>query len=231
MTETDHVKNIGLRGVTVADTRISHVDGTNGILIYRGYRIEDLAMHSTFEETAYLLLHDWLPSADQLEGFKKLLTEARDVSGFVFESLKLLTKGACPMDVLQAAVPLLAMADAELETETREANIDMAVRLISRISSLVAGWDRIRKGLAPVAPDRLLSHTENFLWQLTGMQPDPDVARDLDTILVFSMQTIPSMHQRLRAARWLPPARTCTRQSQQVSGHFQAAFTAALTHR
>jgi citrate synthase len=185
MTETDHVKNIGLRGVTVADTRISHVDGTNGILIYRGYRIEDLAMHSTFEETAYLLLHDWLPSMDQLEGFKKLLTEARDVSGFVFESLKLLPKGACPMDVLQAAVPLLAMADAELETETREANIDMAGRLISRISSVVAGWDRIRKGLAPVAPDRLLSHTENFLWQLTGMQPDPDVARDLDTILVL----------------------------------------------
>jgi len=189
---------------TVADTRISHVDGTNGILIYRGYRIEDLAMHSTFEETAYLLLHDWLPSTDQLEGFKKLLTEARDVSGFVFESLKLLPKGACPMDVLQAAVPLLAMADAELETETREANIDMSVRLISRISSLVAGWDRIRKGLAPVAPDRLLSHTENFLWQLTGMQPDPDVARDSIPSL-FSMQTIPSMHQRLRAASGFRP--------------------------
>src|SRR5664279_483845 len=110
MNETDHVKNIGLRGVTVADTRISNVDGTNGIIIYRCYRIEDLAMHSTFEETAYLLLHDWLPSADQLEGFKKLLTEARDVSGFVFESLKLLPKSACPMDVLQAAVPLLAMS-------------------------------------------------------------------------------------------------------------------------
>ena len=185
MTDTDHVKNIGLRGVTVADTRISHVDGTNGILIYRGYRIEDLAMHSTFEETSYLLLHDMLPTADQLEGFKKLLAEARVVSDFVFESLKLLPKSAHPMDVLQAAIPILAMADADLETERREANIHMAVRLISRISSIVAGWDRIRKGLAPLPPDRLLSHTENFLWQLTGMQPNPDLARDLDTILVL----------------------------------------------
>ena len=185
MTDTDHVKNIGLRGVTVADTRISHVDGTNGILIYRGYRIEDLAAHSTFEETAYLLLHDMLPSADQLEGFKKLLAEARDVASFVFESLKQLPKGARPMDALQAAVPLLAMADADLETETREANIGMAVRLISRIPSIVAGWDRIRKGLAPIPPDRLLSHTENFLWQLTGIPPAPDIARDLDTILVL----------------------------------------------
>ncbi len=185
MTDTDHVKNIGLRGVTVADTKISHVDGTNGILIYRGYRIEDLAMHSTFEETSYLLLHDMLPTADQLESFKKLLAEARVVSDFVFESLKLLPKSAHPMDVLQAAIPILAMADADLETERREANIHMAVRLISRVSSIVAGWDRIRKGLAPLPPDRLLSHTENFLWQLTGMHPDPDIARDLDTILVL----------------------------------------------
>ena len=185
MTDTDHVKNIGLRGVTVADTKISHVDGTNGILIYRGYRIEDLAMHSTFEETSYLLLHDMLPTAGQLESFKKLLAEARVVSDFVFESLKLLPKSAHPMDVLQAAIPILAMADADLETERREANIHMAVRLISRVSSIVAGWDRIRKGLAPLPPDRLLSHTENFLWQLKGMQPDPDIARDLDTILVL----------------------------------------------
>jgi len=77
-------------------------------------------MHSTFEETAYLLLHDWLPSTDQLEGFKKLLTEARDVSGFVFESLKLLPKGACPMDVLQAAVSSSRNGRCRAGTETRE---------------------------------------------------------------------------------------------------------------
>jgi len=185
MTDTANVKNIGLRGVTVADTRISHVDGTNGILIYRGYRIEDLARQSTFEETAYLLLHDMLPSPEQLEGFKIQLAEARAVPDFLYDSLRLLPKTAHPMDVLQASVPLLASADADLESETREANINMAIRLISRIPSIVAAWHRIRKGLEPLSPNRLFSHSENFLWQLSGMQPDPDIARDLDTILVL----------------------------------------------
>src|SRR5512135_2014289 len=82
------VKNIGLRGVTVADTRISDVDGTNGILIYRGYRIEELASRSTFEETAYLLLHDSLPNEEQLEDFKSQLGEARELPSYLFESLK-----------------------------------------------------------------------------------------------------------------------------------------------
>lgn len=185
MTDTSNVKNIGLRGVTVADTRISHVDGTNGILIYRGYRIEDLAGHSTFEETAYLLLHDMLPSSEQLAGFKLQLAEARAVPDFICDSLRLLPKTAHPMDVLQAAVPLLASADADLESETREANINMAVRLISRIPSIVTAWHRIRKGLEPLSPNSLFSHSENFLWQLTGIQPHPDIARDLDTILVL----------------------------------------------
>ncbi len=82
------LKNIGLRGVTVADTRISHVDGENGILIYRGYRIEELAQSSTFEETAYLLHHDELPTEDELQEFRKSLIEARPVPEFVFDALK-----------------------------------------------------------------------------------------------------------------------------------------------
>ncbi len=77
MSEPATTKNIGLRGVKVADTKISHVDGENGILIYRGYRIEDLAKNSTFEETAYLLLHDRLPGASQLEEFSRQLVRAR----------------------------------------------------------------------------------------------------------------------------------------------------------
>ena len=82
------LKNIGLRGVTVADTKISHVDGENGILIYRGYRIEELAQSSTFEETAYLLHHDALPTEDELQKFRKSLVEARQVPEFVFDALK-----------------------------------------------------------------------------------------------------------------------------------------------
>src|SRR5512143_1263023 len=84
------LKNIGLRGVTVADTKISHVDGENGILIYRGYRIEELAQRSTFEETAYLLHHDELPTEGEIQKFRKNLVEARLVPEFVFDALKAL---------------------------------------------------------------------------------------------------------------------------------------------
>src|SRR3990172_5195036 len=120
MAEPVKIKNIGLRGVKVADTKISDVDGENGILIYRGYRIEDLAANSTFEETAYLLLHDALPKEEQLDDFRRRLAEARELPSFVFDALKKLPKSALPMDVLQASIPLLAMADPELQEETRE---------------------------------------------------------------------------------------------------------------
>jgi len=179
------LKNIGLRGVTVADTKISHVDGENGILIYRGYLIEELAQRSTFEETAYLLHHDRLPTEDELREFSKRLVEARQVPQFVFDALKNLPKKSRPMDVLQAAVPILATADPDLEDDSREANMAMAIRLIARVPAVVAGWQRIREGAEPVAAKAGLSHAANFLWQLTGKEPDGEIARDLDTILVL----------------------------------------------
>jgi citrate synthase len=183
--EEDKTKNIGLRGVTVADTKISDVDGENGVLIYRGYRIEELAKNSTFEETAYLLLHDALPTAGQLQEFSRSLVDARRLSGFVLESLKRLPAQARPMDVLQASVPLLAMADPDLGLETREANVAKAVRLIARVAGVVASWHRIRNGLEPLPTDDALSHAGNFLWQLTGKRPDPETAHDLDVALVL----------------------------------------------
>jgi citrate synthase len=178
-------KNIGLRGVKVADTKISDVDGENGILIYRGYRIEELARNSTFEETAYLLLYDALPTAEQLKEFSKRLTEARHLSGFVVESMKQLPRESQPMDVLQAAIPLLAMADPELARETRQSNLSKALRLIARVADVVAAWQRIRQGLAPLPPDETLSHAGNFLWLMSGIKPDPEMAKDFDTALIL----------------------------------------------
>jgi len=185
MTESTKVKNIGLRGVTVADTKISDVDGENGILIYRGYRIEELAEHSTFEETAYLLLHDALPIAGELQEFRKRLVHARQLPSFVLHTLKNWPHEANPMDVLQATIPLLAMDDPDLHDESREANLAMATRLISHVAAVVSAWQRIRHNREPVPPDETLSHAENFLWQLTGEKPDPDMAKDLDTVLVL----------------------------------------------
>jgi 2-methylcitrate synthase len=183
--EEETTKNIGLRGVTVADTRISDVDGENGVLIYRGYRIEDLASYSTFEETAYLLLHDSLPTPEQLGDFSRRLVEARRLPGFVIENMKRLPPEARPMDVLQASIPLLATIDPELALETREANISKAIRLIARVAEIVAAWQRVRLGVEPLPSDDKLSHAANFLWQLSGIKPDPEMAKDLDTALVL----------------------------------------------
>ncbi len=178
-------KNKGLRGVTVADTKISDVDGENGVLIYRGYRIEELAKNSTFEETAYLLLHDALPTAGQLAEFSRGLVDARRLPGFVLEILKRLPAQARPMDVLQASVPLLATADPDLSLETREANVAKAVRLIARVAGIVSSWHRVRNGLEPLPSDDALAHAGNFLWQLTGKKPDAETERDLDIALVL----------------------------------------------
>jgi citrate synthase len=185
MNDTVRVKNIGLRGVTVADTKISFIDGEKGVLIYRGYRIEELAQNSSFMEIAYLLLQGVLPDRKQLEAFSRQVVEARQVPGFIYESFKRWPREAHPMDVLQAAIPILAMADPDLTSETREANVLKAIRLIARLPVVVAAWHRIRKGLEPLPADVHLSHAANFLWQLSGEKPDGETALDLDTCLVL----------------------------------------------
>lgn len=178
-------KNIGLRGVTVADTKISYIDGDHGVLIYRGYRIEELAARSSFTETAYLLLKGTLPSPEELKVFEGELRAARELPGFVIDAFRRFPAGASPMDVLQASVPMLGMADPELEDESREANVRKAVRLIARIPAVMAAWHRVRNGLEVLDPDDSLSHAANFLWQLHGKKPDPELARDLDVCLVL----------------------------------------------
>jgi citrate synthase len=185
MAEAVNVKNIGLRGVTVADTKISFIDGEQGILIYRGYRIEELAAKSSFMEVAYLLLKGSLPNKEQGEAFERQVREARQVPPYVYESLSCWPKDAKPMDVLQGAVPLLAMADPDLLDETRDGNMRKAIKLIARLPVLVAGWHRIRQGVEPLSSDGSLDHAANFLWLLHGAEPDKEMAEDLDTCLVL----------------------------------------------
>jgi len=185
MTEVVNVKNTGLRGVTVADTKISFIDGKQGVLIYRGYRIEDLAEHATFMEVAFLLLNGALPGKNELKTFEKQVMEARQLPGYVFDTFKQWPAGSRPMDVLQAAVPLLAIGDPDVNEDTREANFRMAVRLIARMPAVVAAWHRIRQGLEPLPPDESLPHAENFLWQLHGRKPDQEMATDLDVCLTL----------------------------------------------
>ena len=185
MEETILAKNIGLRGVKVADTRISDVNGEKGVLIYRGYNIADLASAATYEEVSFLLLNDHLPNKKELEKYEAELSSERAVPEAVFEAMKLIPKSAHPMDVLQAAIPMLASFDPQLHVETKEANLKKAVRLIAKVPTLVAAWDRIRNRLEPVLPDPKLTHAGNFLYMLKGTPPDSETARDFDICLIL----------------------------------------------
>jgi len=185
MEEKIDFKNIGLRGVKVADTRISDVDGEKGILIYRGFNIVDLARSSTFEEVSFLLLNDRLPTREELKVFQKTLVSEREIPEPVLDFMKGLPPSAHPMDVLQASVPLLGSYDPQLHDETRDANLKKATRLIAKLPTIVAAWDRIRKGLEPVPLYTELSHAGGFLYLLNGNVPDSETARDFDICLIL----------------------------------------------
>jgi citrate synthase len=185
MEEILETKNIGLRGVKVADTRISDVDGEKGNLIYRGLNICDLVSNSTFEEVSFLLLSNRLPTAKELETFQSELVSERKVPEAVYGFMRMMPKASHPMDVLQASIPILAVYDNHLHDESRDANLKKAARLIAKLPNIVAGWDRIRKGKEPIAPHSELTHAGNFLYMLSGSLPDPETTKDFDICLIL----------------------------------------------
>ncbi|MDJ0988222.1 MAG: citrate/2-methylcitrate synthase [Desulfobacterales bacterium] len=177
--------NTGLRGVVIADTRISDVQGAAGKLIYRGYLIQDLANNVSFEETAFLLLFEKLPNASELKAFKEQLAAERDIPPEVIDALKTRPKNALVMDILQAGVSLLAHHDPDITDQTQEAAVRMAIRLIAKFPTLLAAWDRIRNDKEPIKPSPKLGHAANFLYMLKGEEPDEEVGRFMDVCLVL----------------------------------------------
>jgi len=179
------IRNTGLRGVVVASTNIGDVDGSAGRLVYRGYLIKDLAGKASFEEVVHLLLNEILPTAGQLEAFSAQLAAERAVPGELIAALKTRPKTALPMDVLQAGVSMLAHHDPEVDDPSREANQRKAIRLVAKMATVVAAWERIRNGQEPIEPDPKLSHAANFLYMMNGKVPDADVAGFFDAALVM----------------------------------------------
>ena len=177
-------KNIGLRGIEVADTKISNIDGEKGKLIYRGFDILDLTKNSTFEETAYLLLYDKLPTKPQLEEFNAKLIEARYIPKQMQKNMGNWRKDADPMDMLQAFVSALAGYYDE-EFSNKDASYDKAINLIAKVPTIIASWQRIRNGLEIVDPDASLSHAANFLYMMSGEKPDPEVEKIFDVCLIL----------------------------------------------
>jgi citrate synthase len=149
-------RNIGLRNIEVADTKISSIDGENGKLIYRGYDILDLVNHSTFEETAYLLLFGELPDKTQLDEFSYKLKQSRNLPHSLIANLENRPNTARPMDVLQSTVPSLTDFDESIYSDTKDDNIKRAISLISKIPSIVRKPIFLASKFNPSLPLRLI---------------------------------------------------------------------------
>ena len=186
MTETTEAIKIhrGLTGVYFDRSPCTFIDGKAGELRYRGYSIHDLAEHSSFEETAWLLMHGELPDAQQIASLDAELKAARKLPPPVLDIIRS-TQSGHPMDVLRTAVSALAAFDPETADNSQEATLRKGVRLTSQVPMIVAAHSRIRAGLEPVAADGSLGHAANLLWMLTGKKPSTDAAQLIDRDLIL----------------------------------------------
>ena len=175
----------GLEGVVAANSGICWIDGDAGVLSYRGIDIHELAEHSTFEETTYLLWNGLLPNELALRGFTAQLTLARRLDQRIIDMLQSFPSTATPMEVLRTAVSALSLYDADEKDNSHEANVRKAYNLTAQIAMLVAVFDRIRKGRRIVPPDRSLGHSANFLWMLTGKRPSETAIKTMDMAMVL----------------------------------------------
>ena len=175
----------GLQDVVANESSICFIDGARGILSYRGIDIHELAEHSTFEETTYLLWNGKLPTVAELKAFTKELAAARTLPPQVIDFLRTLPKNALPMEVLRTTVSLLSTYETDANSTTHGANLRKSFHLTAQVAMIVACFDRIRKGKSLVEPDPSLSHAANFLWLLNGEKPSATAARALDVALIL----------------------------------------------
>ena len=172
----------GLDGIVIDESRLSLVNGSEGKLIYSGYKIEDLAAHALYEEVVYLLWEGRLPTASELEQLRQEIAAAATVPEPVLEHLKQYPPKADPMAVMRTAVSMLALYDPDSETYTPEANRRKATRLTGQAVTLAAAWPRVRKGLQPIAPHTDLTLAANFMYMLEDKEPNQ---ADVDAINTF----------------------------------------------
>ena len=175
----------GLEGVVATTSKICFIDGDQGVLAYRGIDIHELADHSNFEETCFLLWNGTLPREKELQQLRERLAAERKLDSAIIDFLRSAPKAALPMDVLRTAVSALGLYDSDKANNDHVANVNKAIRLTSQIAMIVAAYDRIRKGKSVVDPDRSLSHSANFLLMLNGAPPSETAERALDIALIL----------------------------------------------
>jgi citrate synthase len=176
----------GLEGIVAANSGICWIDGEAGVLAYRGIDIHELAEKSTFEETTYLLWNGRLPNKEELAAFSSELAESRHLDPRVIDLLRYFPKDATPMEILRTVVSSLSFFDTTDEAAVdHDSNVRKSFHLTAQIAMIVAMYDRIRKGLQVIGPEKSLSHAGNFLWMLTGEQPSETATRALDVALIL----------------------------------------------
>ncbi|ACM56325.1 citrate synthase [Halorubrum lacusprofundi] len=184
---SDELKR-GLEGVLVAESDLSYVDGEVGKLVYRGYDIEDLARGASYEEVLYLLWRGSLPTREELDAFTADLAAERAVDDDALDAVRTLADaGERPMAALRTAVSMLSAYEPESDAdpEDLDATLRQGRRITAKIPTLLAAFERARQGEDPVAPDPDLSHAANFLYMLTGTEPDDVSAETFDMALTL----------------------------------------------
>jgi citrate synthase len=179
------VASKGLEGIVAANSGICWIDGDAGVLAYRGIDIHELATHSNFEETTYLLWHGKLPTKDELATFTQKLAAARKVDPKIYDLLRSFPKDGTPMQALRTAVSALSFYDADEKAVDHDSNVRKAFDLTAQIAMIVAAFDRIRKGKEIVQPDLSLSHAGNFIYMLTGEKPSETATKAFDIALIL----------------------------------------------
>ena len=175
----------GLEDVVAANSAICDIIGPQGKLTYRGIDIHDLAEHSSFEETTYLLWFGSLPTRPALQEFSAELASHRALPQPVVTLMKDFPRNATPMDALRTALSALAFYDPQAHESSREANVAKAMRVTAQTATIVAAYEQIRRGREPVEPDKAGTHAENFLRMLFGAEPDQLYVRAMDLALVL----------------------------------------------
>jgi len=183
--EDDKQFKEGLEDVIAGTSAICDVNGAEGKLIYAGYDIHDLAENATFEEVVFLLWNLRLPNKAELEALNAQLDANRALPAGVIDILRSLPKDALAMDVLRSGVSLLGIYDSDTGDESIEANQRKAIRLVAQLGTLITAFEQIRNGREPIAPKAGLSTAANFLYTLTGKEPDETATRALDVALIL----------------------------------------------
>ena len=195
----------GLRGVVVADSKLSLVDGENGRLIYRGYPIEELAEKVSFEEAAYLLWHGYLPTKIDLQDLKAHFRLTRPLEEPLKRIMRTLPKGAQPMSLLRTVVSAAGLLDQKADRANETATLEMAERFTAKMGSIVAAQWRLREDEEIIDPHPDLDYAANFLYMLSGAEPSEVAAKVFDTCLLLHIDhgfNASTFTARISASTW-----------------------------